>query len=471
MRKLLLASAAMLGGTMALVSVASAQAPAQSYSGGVFSLTGLQNPSAGKDGIAGLTPGMPGLGTSIPGEGTNPPLAPGNVTVRINGRINVYAGFSANSGQSPGMVTTSNGGTPTASNTKVGNFGMFEYARLYPSMDAMAANGLKYGAGLEIRQDTGAAAGGGVNGSVSGASSSRATLYFRREMAYVGTDKLGFLRYGATDQPTALFLTGQFENFNDGGWNGDPNLVLGNTQPIWPFEDVGNLYTTTKIMYVSPKFFDMIDFGVSFEPGTANLGAGPGCTWGNTSAATVSTATGNNASACDNTSSTSVVNENKRRRNTMDAVVRLRTAAGPVGIAATIGGMYGGSVQYNGTTPSVVLYDGLQVFDAGLQATYGGFAVGGHFIYGRDNGQWNLAPKGSPDELAWLVGTSYAFGTVPVVPVWPSPPGRLRLHRRRHVDFYLGHRHRVCARVHAQQRAVPGVVCGHAVPLVSGARA
>ena len=68
-------------------------------------------------------------------------------------------------------------------------------------------------------------------------------------------------------------------------------------------------------------------------------------------------------------------------------------------------------MQYNGTTPSVVLYDGLQVFDAGLQATYGGFAVGGHFIYGRDNGQWNLAPKGSPDELAWLVGTSYAFGS------------------------------------------------------------
>jgi len=412
MRKLLLASAAMLGGTMALVSVASAQGAPQSYTGGLFSLTGLQNPSAGSAGIAGLTPGAPGIGTSIPGEGTNPPLAPGNVTVRINGRINVYAGFAADSSRNPGMVTTANGGTPAAANTKVAPYGMFEYARLYPSMDAMAANGLKYGAGLEIRHDTGAAAGGGVSGnSVSGSVTTRGNLYFRREMAYMGTDNLGYIRFGATDQPTSLMLTGNFENFNDGGWNGDINLVLSNSQPLWPFEDVGALYTTTKMVYVSPKFFDMIDFGVSFEPGTGNMGAGPGCSWANSQATTANPAIGGNATACDATSSSSVVSENKRRRNTFDGVVRLRTAAGPVGIAATVGGMYGGSVQYNGTQVGEVQYNGLQVFDAGLQATYGGFAVGGHLIYGKDNGQWNLAPKGAPDEIAWLAGTSYAFGS------------------------------------------------------------
>ena len=159
---------------------------------------------------------------------------------------------------------------------------MFEFSRLYPSFDAVAANGLKYGAFLEIRQDNGAGAGGGVGPSVSGSVQTRGNLYFRRETSYIGTDQFGFLRFGATDQPTSLMLTGNFENFDDGGWNGDPNLITGNAQVAWPYEDVGNLYTTTKIVYMSPKFFDLVDFGVSFEPGTGAMGSGPGCNYNTT---------------------------------------------------------------------------------------------------------------------------------------------------------------------------------------------
>ena len=43
--------------------------------------------------------------------------------------------------------------------------GFAEYARLYPGFDGIAANGLKYGAFLEIRQDNAAPPGGGINGS------------------------------------------------------------------------------------------------------------------------------------------------------------------------------------------------------------------------------------------------------------------------------------------------------------------
>src|SRR5262249_426293 len=141
-----------------------------------------------------------------------------------------------------------------------------ESARLYPGFDGIAANGLKYGAALEIRQDQASPPGGGANGSISATSRSRGALYFRREFAYLGADHYGFLRYGSTDQPTSLFLTGTFENFDNSGWNGDPFMFTTNSTPNWPFADQSALYTTSKVVYVSPKFLDLVDFGVSFEP-------------------------------------------------------------------------------------------------------------------------------------------------------------------------------------------------------------
>ena len=99
----------------------------------------------------------------------------------------------------------------------------------------MAANGLKYGASLEIRQDINAAAGGGGFGSISSRSSARNQLYFRKLWGYLGTDTLGTIRLGATDGPTSLYMTGNFENFNDGGLNGDvPGLLSGATATPWP---------------------------------------------------------------------------------------------------------------------------------------------------------------------------------------------------------------------------------------------
>jgi len=415
MRKLLLASAAMLGGTMALVSVASAQAPAQSqypYTAGTP--FGLQNPSAVNN--VGMAP-VPAIqngyfGTATPGV---TPMAPGNMTVRLYGRLAVYAGAATDSGRNNTGVTTAAGTAPTAQNTKLSNYGMFEYARLYPSFDAMAANGLKYGAFLEIRQDQAAPPGGGANGSISGSNKARSGLYFRRETGYFGTDALGYLRFGSTDQPTSLMLTGNFENFNDGGWNGDvPGLFSSNTVPLWPFEDVGALYSTTKVVYMSPKFFDLLDFGISYEPTTGTQGggaSGPGnCAYGNTTSGQSYTGSGSNPSGCDPASATSVFGESARRKNTVDMVARIRAAMGPVGLAATLGTIQSGRVLYNGAPAGTYRYDNMSVIDAGLQVTFGGLAVGGHVISGRENGQWNLAPKGSVDETAWLLGASYAFG-------------------------------------------------------------
>jgi len=411
MRKLLLASAAMLSGTVALASVASAQ---------LYTVGGpTPVPVSGSVGAP---------GTTIPTFTTNPPLAPGSYTVRLSGRLTGIFSAVSDSGRDPTAITTTAKTAPIAppTATKLSDYQFGEYARLYPSFDAVAANGLKYGAFLEIRQDNQVAPGGGVNGgTASSANGARGALYFRRETGYIGTDQYGFLRFGATDQPTSLFATGTFENFDDNAWNFAtiPGPFTSNAVVYGPFPDVGALYTTSKVVYLSPKFFDMVDFGVSFAPNTGNDDAQAGnCPYANTAAgATSVTGTSSVGTGCDATSSTNVSGENKRPRNTVDAVARLRTAVGPAGVAATVGGFYSGAVQYNGTAPAtgptgVPRYNGYGVFDSGLQVTFGGLAVGGHLDYGQYNGTnfWTLQPKEGRDGFAYLVGSSYAFGSLVV---------------------------------------------------------
>ena len=273
----------------------------------------------------------------------------------------------------------------------------------------MAANGLKYGAFLEIRQDNKQPPGGGVNGSIGATTRTRGELYFQRETAYIGADQFGFLRFGSTDGPSSLFVTGTMENFNDAGWNA-PNaasMFRGNASPAWPFPDQSAEYSPSKVVYVSPKFFNIFDFGASFAPNSGNVGYNQ-C---NGTTAAPSASNSFTGSGCDAASSTSVFGETARPRNTGEIVGRVRTSVGPAGLAGTVGYIGSTNVAYNGTTPEVG-YQGYSVVDVGAQATYGGLAVGGHLDVGKFNGSWALARQGAPNSIAWLGGASYAVGPV-----------------------------------------------------------
>ena len=373
MRKLLLATVAGLGTWGAVANDAAAQqAAAPMYStGSVTTYNG---------------------GVALPTVNTP---TPGTVVVRLNGRIRFYAFASQDRDAN------------TAGN-KLNDYGFAEYGRLYPGFDGIAANGLKYGANLEIRQDAGGPAGGGTLGSVSGENNVRSKLYFRRVWGYLGTDQLGILRVGATDQPTSLYLTGNFENFNDGGWNGDaPGFIPSNISAgtAWPFSDIGSYYTTSKAVYLSPSLFGF-DFGISYEPSTANTSGSVNC-----AAA---------APGCDGLSSTTTNGETARRRNTFDMLVRYRGSFGPVGVAATAAYVTGSHISDNSglgftnnplaATGARYNYDGLDVGDFGATVTVAGFSVGGHYTTGRWNGYiGGLVPKGLPDAHAWIIGTSYTF--------------------------------------------------------------
>ena len=409
MRKLLLATVAALGATMGMATYADAQ-------------------------IADNTDGQANIGAPLP--------APGTVTVRLNGRFRFYAGIIDNGGaksssfSAPASAASAGAGSVTTNTTNAGinklaNYGLVDYARLYPGFDGVAANGLKYGASLEIRQDNGTAAGGGVYGSISGQAARRGELYFRRESGYIGTDRFGQVRVGATDNPSSLYLTGTFENFDDGGLDGDlPDFLPGAVALAFPFGDQGNLYTTNKIVYLSPQFYG-VDFGVSWEPDTGNTGA-PSSGCGSVPVGTLSGSGNAVASAgCDALISTST-NDYLRRRNTYEGLVRYRGTFGPVGIIGTAAYTGSGKVQDSGlagttsaagvftpnaTNPKHVRAEDLSLGDFGLVLTYGGLSFGGNFQIGRYNvpaggGYGGLIARGQPSSNAGIIGASYAIGPV-----------------------------------------------------------
>ena len=384
------------------------------------------------------------MGAAAVAEAQTGSPEPGTVTVRLNGRFRFYGGIITDrdtnnnaSGTPTGNFNATGNGTGANSSgtNKLSSYGFGNYARLYPGFDGVAANGLKYGASLEIRQDNNAGAGGGQFGSPGRENANRAALYFRREWGYIGTDQLGTIRLGSADQPTSLYMTGNFENFNDGGFNGDVGgLAAPNTQLTWPFADSGSYYSTTKVIYLSPQLYGF-DFGVSYEPNTGGTDLTSGCGASNgglsqtnfvNTAGIFTQATGANSNGvagpgCDRLSSSPVGGESARRKNTVDVLLRYRGTFGAFGVAATAAYVGGGHVLDNSGTPfnnNPLLaggarpnYDGLSVGDFGVALTYGGLSVGGKYQFGRYNGQMGvLVPKGLPDSEAVLVGASYTFG-------------------------------------------------------------
>ena len=413
MRKLLLASVAALGVSMAMASYADAQ-------------------------VASDTDGQ-----SFP--------TPGTITVRLNGRYRFYAYASDNGAArtsnygvtGPNGTTTSTGaaigatasggstggtggtGTLTQGSNRLDNYGFAGYARLYPGFDGVAANGLKYGASLEIRQDNPNVAGGGVAGSISGQSRSRGALYLRREWGYIGTDRLGTLRFGSADQPTSLYLVGTGETFDDGGLNGDTPAFITSDPYNYPFADVGNFYTTNKIVYLSPQFYG-VDFGLSFEPNTGNVGdagASDGCsgTTAQGSAYALTTGPGTAAPGCDQLASTST-GDITRRKDTYEGLTRYRGTFGPIGVVGTAAYIGSGRVHDSGvvgstTDPKRAKLEDLSIGDFGLAVTYGGLTVGGHYELGRYNvpgggGPTGLITHGQPNSNAYAVTAQYTIGPV-----------------------------------------------------------
>ena len=316
---------------------------------------------------------------------------PGQIIVRLGGHINFYAMNYADSGDNQGGY-------------KQSNYAFADYVHLNPSVDGVAANGLKYGMFVDIWQEkpgntavAGQAVGGGAANSITNADRFFGTPYIRRQWVYLGTDKLGTIRLGSGDPIAGLFQTGTFENFNDGGWNGDsPLMFSGNATPTWPFALVGNLYTPSRITYLSPQVFGF-EVGASYEPNTSNMTLFDSCNVASTNCARL--ATSNNPGDLG------------RRRNMLNIETRYRGVFGGVGVAVEAGWMGSQTVDPGpGIAPTAIRYSGFNQGIGGVTLTYAGLTVGGHLMAGRFNGQWGLTPANAPNSFAYAAGASYTIG-------------------------------------------------------------
>ena len=328
---------------------------------------------------------------------------PGTVVVHLNGRV-LFGGAYESS--TLDVFRASSAVAPQ----KVSNFGTVGYVRIYPGVDAMAANGLRYGASVELRQDFGPTAGSTASSGGS-ANSFNSTLFVRRAFAYVANNNFGILRTGQADGVIGLFDLGvtTFQNFDTGGWDGDlMGTIPSNAQLAFPFSSLqGAEYVPSKIVYLSPQLAGF-DFGFAYAPNNSALNQGPNINSLSSTAATL-TQCAVAASGCPTLSTSNVALDGSRFKDYTETGVRYRTTVGPVSILGF--GIYVNSGHVNVSPPVAgSQFNGLNYGDFGLAATYAGWTFGAHGTVGQYNGVNALQPKGGAPGNAWLAGVQYQTG-------------------------------------------------------------
>jgi hypothetical protein len=341
------------------------------------------------------------------------PVAPGTLVAHVNGYIQFeIAAF----GSTDNQVNTSTGAFKLNPITTDGD------VRLYPGFDAQTVDGLEYGAQIELRT-TGSDAGirtgnNGTTGSSSSATSGISALYVKRAYGYLGAVDSGFVRLGQTDSVFSLDQTGVIEAFGDGSqFNTDGGV--GNIIPTdasingtnnFIFADQQNLYATDKIVYLSPAIAGF-SAGIGFEPNSNGIKEG----YANCAAASSANATP--ATTCaDVSASPDVGDQGRRRKNTIDAALQYALSANGFVTKASVGVLYGAPIAYDGpalaagTSALHFGYDNLEVYEAGVQTTFAGLTVGANIKGGQVEDGYYFKPKGARDALALIIGADYVVG-------------------------------------------------------------
>jgi hypothetical protein len=457
MRKFLLASVATLG-TGGLIGTAVAQVPA------VTGTPVIGAPTQGQQAYPAA--GVPNSfvnnnnnyqAPALPGALANP--TPGTIVIHVNGKVQVdFQGswtsadnhlVTATARPTIGNATTAPAGSPggpaiavgaaTPLATVVGNNGIGSvklqpqvidsFARIYMGGDAMATNGLRYGAAFEIRQNfTGQISNNGSSGA-SGYSSLE-TLFVRRAFTYVAGEQWGIVRMGQADGLIGIFDNGvtTFQFLPTGNLNGgDATNFAQNASAAFIFmSQAGNEYDNAKAVYLSPQIAGF-DFGIQYAPNTSNgngnggsnnplnasitgagTGTGLGCTIANT--------------GCPSLSSGPGVQDGSRSINQAAIGLRYQGQFGATGLLAYVVGEGSQHATYTGATTAAILgntvagskfngsFNDLAIGSAGIAATFAGVTVGGNVIGGQMNGQMGLQPKGGAPLVGILAGAKYVVG-------------------------------------------------------------
>jgi len=289
-------------------------------------------------------------------------------TVRVGGYFRFNYAFTDQDGSSVGTTpatTVRNGKSDFASDTEV-----------HVIVEGKAANGLTYGATIEMQVD--------FNRGATANTSSKTQFDTDEMYMWVASPTLGQLRVGDEDGVVlGAMLTGFVTNFGTGGVDGDVyDYVTGPSRTAYIAG--GALSDSSKVIYTSPQFFGF-DFGASFAFNNGE-GEDTGCT--NDAVASV----------CDRAtsfgySSTLGVPGGFRLRNERQAAIRYRGTFAGVGLQANVG-YIGSDVTSNTNGASG---QGLEVYSAGAQATAYGFLVGANYMWGDGQSGLGLLARPSPN--------------------------------------------------------------------------
>ena len=399
MRKVLLASAAMLGAATTVGAPAFAQssstmqpavAGAQALQGQVaapwFAGASYNNQNNSLAQIKTYQGNVVGLGFD------SAPL-PGTVQIHLHGRVEFDAQAEYSTGNHLPAGTKSSGssvagGTTVLPGAKLNPLLFGSYMRLYPGIDGMATNGLRYGAQIELRENfasTGSDPYPSQGGALSpGGAKSAQTVFVNRSYIYISADNIGMMRFGQADGVIGLFDPCIFSG---ACWDAGVGVFQGVTGGLGPATNVGLAgsyftlsqnsadYGNVKLTYLSPQIFGF-ELGVQFAP---NQGNGFSTCASNQAVLTAATAAVGTASGCVDATSG---NEPTRWYNQVGVGVRYQGIFGPISVGAY--GFYEHTAiekvptqaPLNGTSTAKAgagLYDPLSWYEA---AVYGRYATG-----------------------------------------------------------------------------------------------
>lgn len=351
------------------------------------------------------------------------PVAPGTMVVHFNGYLQFELGDESSSFNS---VTNSAGTYKLNPVTTIGDF------RVYPGFDAQTADGIEYGVATDIR--TGYSnAGVGQNGKTTATSTSTTTattvagkttyttttttannslsnLYVKRAFGYVGTPEYGYVRFGQTDSAFTLLQSGVVEAFGDGGqWTLEASEALmlpSNSVPAggnqFIYADQTPVYATDKVVYISPAY-DGLNAVVGYEANSNGLKEG------------YQTDTGASSTSANLSSSPIPGDIGTRRKNTVDAGIQYLDTVDGFKIKAAGIILHGAPIAYTGARAALTAapfggYDSLNVYQFGAQETFAGLTVGANIKGGQVEDGYAFKPKGGRDAVAYTIGASYVLG-------------------------------------------------------------
>jgi hypothetical protein len=427
MRKILLAGAALFGGTVTLAQaqVPAGTAPANPSQGQLAAPYGTGPAGMNNNNAWGVANTPSGSLAAGPLSAIYPPNtvavpAPGTIVIRLNGRVEVDVSANYTS------ADTGRNANGTPNGFKSNPVGISSYFRLYPGFDGMSSNGVRYGASVELRENLSAGTTGTTNGGSTGtttgpgANISAETMYVRRAFTYLATDQAGLLRLGQTDGVIGMFDNCIFTSqcwdagsgvFNGGGMQSQTAAAAVAIPFVWLAQsgaEIGN----SKLVYLSPQYYGF-DFGVQYAPNEGNAYAD------SVGASPLQSTTCNQAGA--NCISVTSGNDSTRWLNQVGAGLRFQQEFGPVDVKAY--GFYETAGKEDLTTtgftaPSptgsvnTIRYDNLNFYKAGLAVTAANVTAAVDYIGGAVDGALGMRPTGGASMNAVVAGLTYANGPI-----------------------------------------------------------